>query len=257
MKTLFSRPTTDQVLQQLSNVIPAGLGNELLMLVVYGPHAKAAKSAAVADRRSPISILLVVKTLDVELLSQIAVAMRRIRGRERMSPMVLSLEELKSSIDVFPITFLDMQHDYRLLAGKDILGDLVVPAGHLRLRCEQELKNLVLRMQSIYLLQESHPRRLRVALRDNYRFFQRTVRAVFRLTGTEFATEEDFLSQVVGQLGLDEQVLERVDRFCKNTEQRGQAVVNLFVAFLLQVHQAAAFVDQLPDDVVVLDVDED
>ena len=46
----------------------------------------------------------------------------------------------------------DMQQDYILLCGQDVMKDLTIKRDHLRLRCEQEIKNLMLRLRSSYLM---------------------------------------------------------------------------------------------------------
>ena len=61
-------------------------------------------------------------------------------GRSIGSPLIMGMEELRRSADVFSIELLDMQQSYRVLWGEDVLSALVIPTRFHRVQLEYELR---------------------------------------------------------------------------------------------------------------------
>ncbi len=89
--------------------------------------------------------------VDIERLDSMAEATRAVQRKLELAPLVLCRADLARSTDVFPTRFLAVQQHHLLLHGTDLLGELRIARDHLRLRCEQELKDLVLRLRELYL----------------------------------------------------------------------------------------------------------
>src|SRR5262249_39499580 len=62
------------------------------------------------------------------------------------TPLFVDPAYVRSSIDVFPVEFLDMKQRYRVLYGQDFLQELELKPERLRFQCEQELKGKMLRI---------------------------------------------------------------------------------------------------------------
>ena len=105
--------------------------------------------------------------------------------------------------------------NYEVLTGKDVLAELVISDAHLRLRCEQELKNLLLRMQSAFLRQNHHATALLESVRASYSAFQRCLRTAIRVYGDPLPDDErETVSLAAKKLGLDREVIERIEETC-------------------------------------------
>ena len=138
----------DQFTQQITDT----LKDDLISIVLYGSIVKGEH-----QRTSDVNVMIVLKTLSVEVLDQIAPHVREAGQNIRLVAMVLSEEELKSSASVFAIKFIDIQKNHIVLAGKDAFTDLVISRDHLRFLCEQSLKNELLRLQQFYLSGNHRP----------------------------------------------------------------------------------------------------
>jgi len=66
-------------------------------------------------------------------------------------PLFLTEEYVKSSLDVFPIEYLNFQNNYIQVFGKDILKDLEFSFEFLRLQCEREIKGKLLLLREAFL----------------------------------------------------------------------------------------------------------
>ena len=138
----------DQFTQQVTDT----LKDNLISIVLYGSIVKGEH-----QRASDVNVMIVLKTLSVEVLDQIDPYVREAGQNIRLVAMVLSEDELKSSASVFAIKFIDIQKNHIVLAGKDALTDLVISRDHLRFLCEQSLKNELLRLQQFYLSGNHRP----------------------------------------------------------------------------------------------------
>jgi hypothetical protein len=123
------------------------LGEQLLAIVLYGGLAKGEYSPTGSD----VNVMVVVREVTIETLDNVLLPVQRGIRDFGLAIMLLSDEDLRRSTDVFPTKFLDIQHHHQLLWGADVLEGLEISRDHLRLRCEQEIKNLSLRRASLSL----------------------------------------------------------------------------------------------------------
>lgn len=250
MISIFSKPTTASIVENAKAKIAEAMGDQVIALILYDTLHE--------SKSGPIRILVLLKTVGAQALDELSSAYEQIPGRKRLAPMVMTLEELHSSTDVFPITFLEMKYGYRVLLGEDVLADLPIQFGHLRLRCEQELKNLLLRMQNSYLTQHNK-RSLRNVFRSNYYAFVRTLRAALILVGQKCPESDRAAMELSSEtFGFDLELANRVQQACESRLNAiGEPLRALYVALMELVAEAASVIDRLPEHVAVLEILED
>ncbi|HNV71122.1 MAG TPA: hypothetical protein PKO06_15575, partial [Candidatus Ozemobacteraceae bacterium] len=103
--------------------------------------------------------------------------------------------------DVFPIKFMGMQETHRVLFGEDILTRITIQPTHLRLRCEQEMKNILLRLRTLFLRQDGRDLipimwSLGTALRE-------TLRLALSLTPDGLLPREEVIVRAAKRFGFD------------------------------------------------------
>ena len=148
---LSNTPLGDEeqaALRAFCEALQDALDDNLRSVTLYGSAAR----DDFLPRKSDINLLVVLERIDVAILKGILdpVAIGRRWG---IAPFLITEKNLRASTDVFPVKFLSMQESYRVLLGIDILGGLTIRREHLRLRCEQEFKNILLRLRRHYLLE--------------------------------------------------------------------------------------------------------
>jgi hypothetical protein len=226
------------LVQELQEV----LGNELVALILYGE----AVSHNNALRQGEVALLVVMKDVSTDLLDMIAMPIRRGIREYRLSVMILSQDELHRSTDVFPVKFLSMQRHHRLLCGKDVLQSLEIGIEHLRLRCEQEIKNLMLRLHQWYVLQATMPDQLERTLKRAVVSFLRNLAVLAELkTDTRHHQPEDIL-RGAHESGLDVEPLRQALALRQGTAQvDAERIKELYNQVMRTVHRAAEIVDAL------------
>ena len=66
-------------------------------------------------------------------------------------PLVLTPAYIRSSVDVFPIEFLDIKENSILLTGVDLLKEIAIDLSRLREQCEREIKGQLVRFRGSFL----------------------------------------------------------------------------------------------------------
>jgi len=76
-------------------------------------------------------------------------------------PLLLTLEEIRSSLDVYPVEFLSMRETGRVVAGAlDLAETFPVTAGHLRAQAEREWRGILFKARAALLGSGGAPREL-------------------------------------------------------------------------------------------------
>jgi len=148
-----------------------------------------------------------------------------------------------------------MKRDYQVLLGKDVLADLEVANEHLRLRCEQELKNLLMRMQTAFLRQ-TDSRQFAESFRRFWNSFIRSLGASLLLTGKSWPEDhEKTIQAATAEMGLDQLSLSRAQMVATGKlDPEPDALEQIWMATIENVTTVARFVDQLPVHCLAIEI---
>jgi hypothetical protein len=142
------------------NELRDALGAEFVALMFYGGLAR----GEFTPKTSDVNLLAVVSSAPTALLDRAAPVIRRGARDHRAGVFLLTEGELRRATDVFPVKLLDIKRHHHLLDGRDVLRDLVIDSSHLRLRCEQELRDLLFSLRRVYVHQGPFPELLETSL---------------------------------------------------------------------------------------------
>jgi hypothetical protein len=84
-------------------------------------------------------------------LRQYAVLHKRWQKEQVVVPLFLTQAELRSSLELFPLEYLEIQEQHVLLAGRDPFPELRIDLKNLRTQCEQELRGNLLRLRQRFV----------------------------------------------------------------------------------------------------------
>ena len=176
-------------------------------------------------------------------LAKIVEAVEWWRRKKHHPPLVVTVQELKDSADVFSIEFIDMKQRYRVLYGEDVLRDLQVPMQLHRRQLEYELREkLILLRQHLLLAAEKESRLWDILLRSAPSFSTLFRHARIALGDASPPTRREAAkafnaSGVIQVLDVRE---EKIDR--KKVDIR-----ELVARYLDEVEQVTTLVDQALD----------
>lgn len=134
---------------------------------------------------SDVNTLLVLREMDLAALESIAPLGQRFKGSGIAPPLVMDEGYIRSSLDVFPMEFLEMRLIHETVLGEDILARLAIDPGDLRHQCEREIKSRLVGLRQSYLRALGEPKALTEALVRFLSGYQPLARGILVLLGKE------------------------------------------------------------------------
>jgi hypothetical protein len=190
------------------------------------------------------NFMVVLEEISTASLDAVGAALRA--SKLQIELLTLSEEDLRSSTDVFPIKFLDIKRTHIICHGKDVLSELEISKDNLRLRCEQEIKNLMLRLRLNYVSRKQNSKSIASLLSRIYLSLIRNLGVLVELKSGDVLTANSEIIEGAGKLGIDTAALQdveklRQDNFSKDLEDRKR----LLEKVMQSVRDAAAMADKL------------
>ena len=122
-------------------------GNDLISVILYG--------SAVTDeyipKKSDLNFLIVLSEEGIEQLHLAYDLVAKWRKKRVGTPLFLTKVYIDSSLDTFPIEFLNIRRHYRVIFGDDVIKSLSFEKGFIREQCERELKGKLLLLRERYV----------------------------------------------------------------------------------------------------------
>ncbi len=169
-------------------------------------------------------LIAVCKTLDLDILRKLK------QGKE--FPLLFTKEELKRGVDVFPVEFLNIKHDYKILHGEDLLKDIHISKKNLRLQLEFEFRSKLIHLRSEYLMFKE--RELESLILSTVPAFSPIMGALTYLKDLQHGDTQETFDIVSKGYGIDVSVLKEIYeirqgkvKFKKDKEQYIKELINV------------------------------
>jgi predicted nucleotidyltransferase len=235
-------PGADPRLDRMLHELREGLGERLSSVVLYGSAAR----GDYHERTSDLNLLLVLSDVSPATLELLGRAVAHWERQGQPVPRLFTPELIADSADVFPIEFLDIGRERIVLHGADPFATLEVHPQHLRLQCERELREKMMRLREGYVEVQARPRQLERLLTDSYTTFLALFRGCLRLLGPDVPLHnDDVAAAFCERTGLDRKPFEEVGRL-KRGEAAAGDLRELFARYYGELTRAVALVNRLP-----------
>ena len=217
--------------------------DNMVSVFLYGSAAGKNFVPGVSD----INSVLVLRTVSLEALQKTLQPVARARRRRIQAPLIMTQEHIRSSLDVFPIEFLDMKEQYAVVYGEDVLKDIVIQDTHVRLFCEQQIKGRLIRIRQAYLEVGSKRRGVEALLKESLGSLFPVFRALIRWKGLSVPTrKEEVLKQLHEIFGVGTDTMSKIWKDRQNDERiDGRDVREIFGMYIKEVESLAQMVDKL------------
>jgi len=232
----------EQTVRQFTEDVTRTYGESLLCLILYGSAA----SGEYVEGRSNINCLVLLKEVTPDELRKCAAQLPEWHKQGISTPLFVDPAYVRSSIDVFPVEFLDMKQRYRVLYGQDFLQELELKPERLRFQCEQELKGKMLRLRQVYLEASQTESRLVALLVKSTSSFMVLFRALLHLQGTPAPQSMNEILVALSQLGLRTEAMGRVHTLRrKESALNATEIDSLFRQYLSEIQAVVKFVERM------------
>ena len=130
--------------EELVNAVTQALDGHLVSVVVYGSAVRGGFT-----HHSDVDLLIIVDDDDPALLRKLSDPLATGHASARIDCRILTLAEIPRAADVFPVLYDDVRACHAVLFGSDPFADLVIHDEHRRLRVEQELRDMRMRLRRL------------------------------------------------------------------------------------------------------------
>ncbi len=169
----------ETVFEPFSQEMQRLLGDDLLSVGVFG----SASSGDYVYGHSDINMVLVMRDLGVGHLKRLCLPIEKWMTRGFSAPRIFIPEDFSRSLDVFPLLFLDIRDNHKILFGTDPFADLKIDPGLLRLQVEQMLKQKVAEARTEFLKSGESLKTFESMISQSFRELFPLLRGMLVLTG--------------------------------------------------------------------------
>jgi predicted nucleotidyltransferase len=233
----------EKILNELVSRLHSAFGENLVSVVLYGSAA----SGEYHEKFSDLNVLAVLKHVGVQEMIQGQEAVRWWRKQNQPLPLFLSREEIENANDVFPIEFLDIQHNHRILHGEDVAAKIQIDTHQHRSQVEHELRAALLRLRERFLgLQQDKGDVARLMMESVSTFSTLFRHALILSGGTAPVKKREVFRAAAERLGISADPFEKLLTAREQNRKLGEAeVLPLFETYLAEITRMAEMVDKL------------
>jgi hypothetical protein len=216
---------------------------ELVSIILYGSGA----GKDYIPGRSDLNLLIVLTAAGIERIEQLLEPVARWRKRNVATPLLMTRADFSGSQDAYPIEYLNMQRQHRLLCGEDLLAGLTFDPCHIRLQLERELRAKLLHLRSGYLATQNDADRIRDLIRASLTAFVSLFGALLYLRKAEIPQDRKrIIAAAAETAGLDASLFFQCEEIRKKTDRLAATEVRaLFRNYMNNVSRLCEYVQGL------------
>ncbi len=174
-------PVVDRITPMLNDLLNGGHAPNIHSIHITG-------SAVISDyneKMSDINSVVVLHEMDLQFLAFLAPLGKKYGKKRIAAPFVMTPGYIKSSLDAFPVEFLDFKLIHKTVYGPDLFRDLEIGRSPLRLQCEREIKTKLIHLRQGYISSLGKKEHLSAVLIRSFTGSMALFRAIISLLGKE------------------------------------------------------------------------
>ena len=214
-----------------------------MSIILYGSAA----GEGYRPGKSDINLMIVLSDTGMERLDRAFEKVKKWRKRNVATPLFLTENYVDTSLDVYPIEYLNFQRDHILVFGKDILKALIFNPEFIRLQCEREIKGKLLLLREAFLNTSGKGKALREVIGQSLPAFIAIFEALLHLKGKDLPRgKREIIRAGAEAYETDADVFEKLlDIKEERTKPSNTEILGLFKDYLREVRKLSKQVDQL------------
>lgn len=160
---------------------------------------------------SDVNSVMVLNEMDLSVLEHLAPLGKSYGKKKIAAPLIMTPKYIASSLDVFPIEFLNFRLIHQTVYGEDLLAGVKIDPENLRHQCERELKVKLIGLRQGYISSQGDRKALAEHFTSSISGYMPLFRGVISLMGGEPPTGgQDVLAALREVSGVDTSAFERV-----------------------------------------------
>jgi hypothetical protein len=225
--------------------LAGALGGRLRSVVLYGSAARDDFHEGASD----LNLAVVADTLDPATLEALSRPVHAWVRKGQPPPRLMTPEIIADAADVYAIEFLDLRSHRVVLHGQDPFAAVVVRTDLLRVQCERELREKLMRLREAYLDTHASPRRLRRLMVESYSTFTALFRGCLALMGgTPPARNADVAAAFCARARIDPAPFDAIAAMRQGGAGPDVDLKTLFARYYEQLGRAVGVLDAFRPD---------
>jgi hypothetical protein len=223
--------------ERLVNDLRRIFSGRLRSVVAYGPRLD-------GDEDAPLTCLALVDRLefaDLEACSRVADEWER---RELATPLILSEEEFRRSLDAFPLEYGEIVRAHAHVFGDDPFDGIPLSPEDLRRACETQVKSHLVHLREGFIESGNRPGRVADLVSGSAPAFASLLRNIARLGGNAATTRAEATLAGARAAGISDALVQDVLALEQRTGLPTTDAARLFPEYLNAVEQLARMVDR-------------
>lgn len=218
-------------------------GDDLLGIILYGSGAR----GEYVYKKSDINFLIALTDNGIERLSDAMKIVDKWQKRRIPVPLFLTKSYIESSLDAFPLEFFNIRSAYKVIHGEDILKDLTIEKGDLRVQCERELKAKLLLLRRSFLQAQGRVHILRELVTQSLPTFISVFKALLYLKGEAIPGNSEAVVQAIAEsFELDRKLLQTLWYIKRGEQKPGRHELNKIIwKYISEVKGLSRQVDKI------------
>ncbi len=218
-------------------------GDDLISITLYG----SATGQDYKPGKSDINFMIVLSEEGIDQLDKAFKTVDKWKKRKVAIPLFLTEVYVESSLDVFPIEYLNFQRNHVLAYGKDVLEELSFDPECVRLQCEREIKGKLLLLREGFLETGGKARALKGLMFQSFQAILAIFDALLFLKGSESSqVKREAIKLTCQAFDLDPGLFEKVlDIKEEKIKPKDPEINTLFQTYLKEMRRLSRIVDTL------------
>lgn len=167
----------DKYLNTLTDNLKEIFKTRLSSVFLYGSCAVEDCSKSFSD----INLMVIIENLCAADLKKAHKCVEKFVKSAKYLPIFMDKEEWFNSCDVYAIECSDIRERNKIIYGENLIDNLNIDKKNLRLQCETELKNLLIRLRQTYLAKSNDKKVLKNLIYMSSKTFMVIFRTILRL----------------------------------------------------------------------------
>jgi len=233
----------EEVFDEIEKDFRAIFNDAIISIILYGSGAGSDFNPHTSD----LNFLIILSEEAIDHLDKAIETVSRWRKRNVATPLFMTKSYIESSLDSYPLEFLNMKKNYILVYGEDILKDISLQPHHLRLQCEREIKGKLLLLREGFLETEGKQKRIKELIKASITAFISIFNGLLYLKGIEILpTRREIIQSVAKEIPIDQEIFMKCLDIKQDTQEFSSSEIkNLFKAYLVEVRKLWEVVDKM------------
>jgi predicted nucleotidyltransferase len=242
-KKIKAPQSPEEIIPEFTDDYHKIYGENLLAICLYGSGAR----GDYIPKRSDLNFLICLTEKGIKGLDRAFKVVAKWHKRRVATPLFMSREYIATSLDTFPLEFLNIKQAHRVVWGKDPLKKVTIRKRQLRLQLEREVKGKLLLLREAYLASRGWKRNLAAVASQSLTAFLSIFEGILYLRGKDIPLQRGGLIRAMAaETGLTAVPFMHILEIKEGkTKLRRKKMKDMMERYIEEVRRLAFWVDKL------------